>query len=63
MDCAFCVEPIEERDEVADTQFGEAETDKDGEFFGEVLYSSSIETSHRECYEKALDLFQRKGGE
>lgn len=62
MDCPLCLEAIEEGDEVADTQYGEAETDEDGEFVGDVLYGSVIETSHVKCYKKAIELFQEKGG-
>ena len=62
LSCVFCNQSIEEGDEVADVQFGEAETNTSNEFVGEIVYSSQIETSHLDCYVKALDLFQEKGG-
>lgn len=62
MNCLFCDQPIEEGDEVADVQFGEAETNADEVFIGEISYSSQVETVHLHCYEKARDQFQRKGG-
>jgi len=62
MDCPFCLEPIEEGDGVADTQYGEARTDADDEFVGEIDYGSVAETGHVKCYERAIELFQEKGG-
>jgi len=62
MNCLFCDQPIAEGDEVADIQMGEAETNSDNEFVGEIIYTDQIETGHLACYEKAVDQFQRKGG-
>jgi len=58
MDCLFCGEEIEDGDEIADAQHGEAVIrEGEEEWRGQVKYGSVIKTVHADCFEKAQDNF------